>query len=211
MYRRLDVRNRRDLQAFVLALPVAADRREVVRLELEDHVFESMAELEAGGFAPADAERRAVEALGSTDELRARLLATEQGFAFGLREALVRGGVSGVFCSALAIVASGISHPALCFLSISFAVMWVVLLAFPRRMAARERRSLSGRRNVAIYSALTCGLPFAAIILGHLVANDELVNLGALGWTFTVATFVACVVVDAIAPGKPVSRVEVVR
>ena len=81
------MRTRADLARFVESLPIPAERREVVLLELEDHVFGEMAEREAAGATPAEAERAALASLGLVD-LRAKLVRANADFApFGRHEA----------------------------------------------------------------------------------------------------------------------------
>src|SRR5262245_42163951 len=90
------MRTRSELLRFVDALPISQERREVLRMELEDHVFEAMAELEAAGTPRPDAEQRAVEALGSPEEMRQRLLGTELAFSLTPMRAFLLGMRAGV-------------------------------------------------------------------------------------------------------------------
>lgn len=68
------MRTREDLIAFVRSLPIPEERRQVVLLELEDHLFGEMAELEASGVPVEQAGALALASLGTEGELRRRLV-----------------------------------------------------------------------------------------------------------------------------------------
>ena len=91
------MKSRQDLIALVRALPVTEERREVVLLELEDHVFEEMAELEAAGCSREDAERRAFASLGPEAVLRKGLAGVNRAFSFGWWDATLAGVKLGVW------------------------------------------------------------------------------------------------------------------
>lgn len=74
------MRTRADLVRFVELLPITRERREVVLLELEDHLFAEMAERESAGATREDAEAAAVARLGLAD-LRRALVQSNAGFA----------------------------------------------------------------------------------------------------------------------------------
>lgn len=98
------MRTRRDLAVFVASLPLPKERREIVQMELEDHVFESIAELEASGVERADAERRSVEALGEPEVLGAQLVEAQLAYAITPRRAIFLGVRTGLFVAAVALV-----------------------------------------------------------------------------------------------------------
>ena len=131
------MRTREELRAFIAALPIPDERRAVVLLELEDHVFERMAELEAAGLAAREAECMAVASLGDLDGLAA----VQRAFAPGVRVAWwlgVRVGaavsVSSVAFLVLTQPGPMVEPPGLPF----FAMLAVVLvLAWPWRVATR--------------------------------------------------------------------------
>lgn len=86
------MKSRQELIALVRALPLPDERREVVLLELEDHVFEEMAELESRGHSREDAERLAVAALGPGAVFGKALAGVNRAFSFGWWDA-TRAGV----------------------------------------------------------------------------------------------------------------------
>ena len=111
------MRTRRELAEFVASLPIPKERREVVQLELEDHVFEGIAELEASGVPSADAERRSVESLGAPAELGAQLVAAQLAWSISTRRAVALGTRTGLLVAAITLVAGyfddnpGWAHP----------------------------------------------------------------------------------------------------
>lgn len=100
------MRTRRDLAEFVASLPIAPERRETIGLELEDHVVERAAELESGGMPASDAERAAVESLGSPDVLRAQLVQAHLAYAISKGEAAFLGARTGVLTALVSLAAS---------------------------------------------------------------------------------------------------------
>lgn len=102
------MRTRRELADFVATLPVPKDRRDIVQMELDDHVFESIAELEASGVPTGEAERRSVEALGDPAALRERLIDAQLAWSVAPREGLLLGIRTGAFVAAVALGAGWI-------------------------------------------------------------------------------------------------------
>lgn len=84
-------RSRGELQAFVSGLAIPESRKEVVLLELEDHVFSDMAESEALGLTRDEAEARAFAALGEPSALATSLVAVDASFHLSLGDALASG------------------------------------------------------------------------------------------------------------------------
>lgn len=100
------MKTRRDLAAFVATLPIPPERREIVRMELEDHVFECIAELEASGVAAPEAERRSVESLGDESRLREELIDAQLAYSVSSRRAVFLGVRAGLFVGAVATIAA---------------------------------------------------------------------------------------------------------
>ena len=105
----LRMRSREDLVAFVARLSVPEERRAVVLLELENHVFEQMAELEASGVDPAAAEAHAVRSLGDPDALARSLTVAERAFTVTPARAIWLGLRSGALVAGAALAGCAIA------------------------------------------------------------------------------------------------------
>lgn len=86
-------------------------------MELEDHVFEGIAELEASGVPSADAERRSIESLGDPTELRTELVEAQLAYSISTRRAVVLGTRTGLLVATITLIAGyfdgnpGWQHP----------------------------------------------------------------------------------------------------
>ncbi len=79
--------SRAELARVVESLPIPRERKEVVLLELEDHVYCEMAEAEARGATPKEAEAIAVASLGEVEALAARLVEANRPFRMSRSDA----------------------------------------------------------------------------------------------------------------------------
>ena len=106
-------------------------------MEVEDHVFERMAELEASGTPPEEAERLAVQALGSAEELGSELLRTQRAFSISPRLAVWLGIRTGL-CVAAVSLAGAVFDATPMWDDVSplyyVAIAGVLLAAFPARV-----------------------------------------------------------------------------
>lgn len=185
------MRTRRELTELIASLPVPEARRELIRLELEDHVVERIAELEAGGASAGDAERTAVESLGDPDVLRARLVEAQLAHAIPKGEAAVLGARTGILAGLTALAAS-IAMPAQTYEQwlephpiYYVAVAVTLFLAFPIRVvrpflaahrhairAAREGNGAAVKRLQDPMASFAAGLitgvslPFFVLLIG---------------------------------------------
>lgn len=170
------MRTRHELSEFIESLPIPRGRREIVRMELEDHVFETMAELEAFGVESAEAERRAIEALGRPEDVRARLVRAEAAFSISPAQARWLGARTGLAITGAALLAGAFdrSPPWDAPTGGYFLVVGVALLAaFPWRavrpfLAAHERAVAAGRagdEQVAVRLHEPLALFFAAFVI----------------------------------------------
>jgi hypothetical protein len=141
------MRTRRELVEFVASLPLSEERREVVQMELEDHLFEGIAELEASGVPTADAERRSVESLGDPAELRTQLIEAQLAVSITPPQAAMLGARAGLLFAAVSLFAGylDVDPPPLCYLVFVVAM----LLAWPRNVIrpflAARRRAIAAR------------------------------------------------------------------